>query len=34
LPRPSYAALPAEEARNYHPSVVVLGEGNEIERAS
>ena len=30
----AYCSLPAEEARNYHPSVVVLGEGNEIERAA
>ena len=27
-----YCQLPAEEARNYHPSIVVLGEGNDIER--
>jgi aspartate 1-decarboxylase len=26
----AYCQLPAEEARNYHPSVVLLGEGNEI----
>jgi aspartate 1-decarboxylase len=30
----AYCSLPAEEARNYSPSVVVLGEGNEIERAA
>jgi aspartate 1-decarboxylase len=30
----AYCQLPAEEARNYRPSVVVLGEGNEIERAA
>ena len=30
----AYCQLPAEEARNYHPTVVVLGEGNEIERIS
>jgi aspartate 1-decarboxylase len=29
----AYAHVPAEEARNYHPTVVVLGDGNEIERA-
>ena len=29
----AYAQVPGEEARNYRPSVVVLGEGNEIERA-
>ncbi len=29
-----YCQLPAEEARNYHPSIVVLGEGNNIERQS
>lgn len=26
----AYCQLPAEEARNYHPNVVVLGEGNEV----
>lgn len=26
----AYCQIPAEEARNYHPSVVLLGEGNEI----
>jgi aspartate 1-decarboxylase len=30
----AYCQLPAEEARNYHPTVVVLGEGNAIERMS
>ncbi|MGA7546875.1 MAG: aspartate 1-decarboxylase, partial [Methyloceanibacter sp.] len=30
----AYCSLPAEEARNYRPSVVVLGDGNEIERAA
>jgi aspartate 1-decarboxylase len=30
----AYAQVPAEEARNYHPTVVVLGEGNAIERAA
>jgi aspartate 1-decarboxylase len=30
----AYCQIPAEEARNYHPSVVVLGEGNEIARAA
>jgi aspartate 1-decarboxylase len=30
----AYTHVPGEEARNYHPTVVVLGEGNEIERAS
>ena len=29
----AYCQLPAEEARNYHPTVVVLGEGNEVVRA-
>ena len=28
----AYCQLPAEEARNYRPSVVVLGDGNTIER--
>jgi aspartate 1-decarboxylase len=28
----SYCQVPAEEARNYHPTVVVLGIGNAIER--
>jgi aspartate 1-decarboxylase len=26
----AYCQIPAEEARNYHPTVVVLGEGNQI----
>lgn len=26
----AYCQIPAEEARNYHPNVVVLGEDNEI----
>jgi aspartate 1-decarboxylase len=30
----AYCQLPAEEARNYHPTVVVLGEGNEIQSHS
>jgi aspartate 1-decarboxylase len=30
----SYCQIPAEEARNYHPTVVVLGEGNAIERVA
>jgi aspartate 1-decarboxylase len=30
----AYCQLPAEEARNYHPTVVLLGEGNEVERIS
>jgi len=30
----AYAQVPAEEARNYHPTVVVLGEGNVIARAA
>ena len=29
----AYCQLPAEEARNYRPSVVVLGEGNEVDHA-
>jgi aspartate 1-decarboxylase len=28
----AYCQIPAEEARNYRPTVVVLGEGNAIER--
>jgi aspartate 1-decarboxylase len=28
----AYCQIPAEEARNYHPTVVVLGEGNAIAR--
>jgi len=30
----AYCQVPAEQARNYHPTVVVLGEGNVIERAA
>jgi aspartate 1-decarboxylase len=30
----AYCQIPAEEARNYRPSVVVLGEGNAVERAA
>ena len=30
----AYCQVPAEEARNYHPTVVVLGEGNAIERTA
>jgi len=30
----AYCQVPAEEARNYRPSVVVLGEGNGIARAA
>jgi aspartate 1-decarboxylase len=30
----AYCQIPAEEARNYKPSVVVLGEGNEVTRYS
>ena len=29
----AYCQVPAEEARNYRPSVVTLGDGNEIVRA-
>ena len=28
----AYCQLPAEEARNYHPTVVLLGEGNVVDR--
>ena len=28
----AYCQMPAEEARNYRPSVVILGDGNEVER--
>jgi aspartate 1-decarboxylase len=28
----AYAQVPAEEARNYHPTVVVLGDGNAVAR--
>jgi aspartate 1-decarboxylase len=30
----AYCQIPAEQARNYHPTVVVLGEGNEVVRAA
>lgn len=30
----AYCQIPAEEARNYHPTVVVLGEGNAIARVA
>jgi aspartate 1-decarboxylase len=30
----AYCQIPAEEARNYRPSVVILSEGNAIERAA
>jgi aspartate 1-decarboxylase len=30
----AYCQLPAEEARNYHPTVVILGEGNAVERVT
>ena len=30
----AYCQIPAEEARNYHPTVVVLGDGNAILRAA
>ena len=30
----AYCQLDAAEARNYHPSVVLLGERNEIKRAA
>ena len=30
----AYCEIPAEEAGNYHPTVVVLGEGNEVKRAA
>ena len=30
----AYFEIPAEEARNYYPTVVVLGEGNEVKRAA
>lgn len=28
----AYAQVPAEEARNYKPTVVLMGEGNSIEK--
>jgi aspartate 1-decarboxylase len=30
----AYCQMPAEEARNYWPSVVILGDDNRIERAA
>ncbi len=30
----AYCQLPAEEARNYHPTVVILGEGNAVDRVT
>jgi len=30
----AYCQIPAEEARNYHPTIVVLGEGNAILRGA
>ena len=30
----AYCQVPAEEARNYHPTVVVLGEGNAVDRVA
>ena len=30
----AYCQIPTEEARNYHPTVVVLGDGNEVKRAA
>jgi aspartate 1-decarboxylase len=30
----AYCQIPAEEARNYHPTVVVLGDGNEVKRVA
>jgi aspartate 1-decarboxylase len=30
----AYCQVPAEEARNYHPTVVVLGDGNKVKRAA
>ena len=30
----AYCQIPAEQARNYHPTVVVLGEGNAVLRAA
>jgi aspartate 1-decarboxylase len=30
----AYCQVPAGEARNYHPTVVVLGEGNEVARVA
>ena len=30
----AYCQIPAEQARNYHPTVVVLGEANTVLRAA
>jgi aspartate 1-decarboxylase len=30
----AYCQIPTEEARNYDPTVVVLGDGNEVKRAA
>ena len=30
----AYGLMPAEQARNYAPSVVLLGDGNEIKQAA
>ncbi|HXI87806.1 MAG TPA: aspartate 1-decarboxylase [Parvularculaceae bacterium] len=30
----AYGQLPAEEARNYRPTIVLMGEGNSIERVT
>jgi aspartate 1-decarboxylase len=30
----AYGQMPAEEARNFAPTVVLLGEGNEIKKAA
>src|ERR1700681_3455839 len=30
----AYCQMPAEEARNYAPTVVLLGDGNEVKRAA
>jgi aspartate 1-decarboxylase len=30
----AYCQIPAEQARNYHPTVVVLGEGNRIAKVA
>jgi aspartate 1-decarboxylase len=30
----TYGAMPAEEARNYAPTVVLLGDGNAIKKAA
>ena len=30
----TYGQLPSEEARNYAPTVVLLGEGNEVKKAA